>query len=223
MNIPACQFDPWVGDHYCQGYAGGPRLLILGESHYDKNSDTAPSERNFTQRLTHAYMKGCWKHAFWTNIMQVVMGCHYTEITTAQKEAFWQSVALYNYIQVMLERSGRHPPQCAWWASRPAFEAVLEALRPHALLILGVRTWNNLPCATPDSGHTDCQGPALGACELGGHTWQYVLPDGHLVLAAGIRHPAGGFAWEKWHPVVRASMTAPRCSLNLTRRRVSTP
>ena len=211
MNIPACQFNPWVGDHYCQGYAGGPRLLILGESHYDKNSDATPSERNFTQRLTHEYMQGQWKHKFWTNIMQAVMGCHYTEITPAQKETFWQSVALYNYIQVMLEGPRLCPPKWAWRASRPAFEAVLEALRPHALLILGTRTWDNLPCAAPDSGHTDYQGPAMGVRELRGHTWWYVPPDGHPVLAAGIRHPAWGFSWSRWHPVVKALLhhTAP--------------
>ena len=206
MNIPACQFNPWVGNHYDQGYAGGPRLLILGESHYDRPEDTPAIiqlERNLTCRYTREYMQGQWTHAFWTNIMQVVMGCHHTEITAAQREAFWQSVALYNYIQVMVEGPRRCPPVGAWQASRPAFEAVLEALRPHALLILG-RTWDKLPPATPNSGHTDYQGPEMGAGELRGHTWQYVLPDGHPVLAAGIRHPSGGFSWARWHPVVKA-------------------
>ena len=199
MNIPACQFNPWVGDHYDQGYAGGPRLLILGGSHYGDQLDSS-----LTCRYTRQYMQGQWRHAFWTNIMQVVIGCHHTEITTAQKEAFWQSVVLYNYIQVMVERQRRCPPAGAWQASRPAFEAVLEALRPHALLILGARLWNNLPPATPNSGHTDYQCLAMESGELDGHTWQYVLPDGHPVLAAGIYHPAGGFNWERWHPVVEA-------------------
>lgn len=199
MNIPACQFNPWVGNHYRQGYAGGPCLLILGESHYGDRP-----ERSWTQRLTREYMQGKWKHRFWTNIMQACIGCHYTDITSAQKEAFWQSVALYNYIQVALEGPRRCPPRCAWRDSRPAFEAVLEALRPNALLILGTRTWNKLLSATPDSGHAEYRGPAMGAGELGGYTWQYVLPDEHLVLAAGIRHPAGGFDWKRWHRVVRA-------------------
>ncbi len=204
MNIPACQFNPWVGSHYDQGYAGSPRLLILGESHYAKNPENEQPERDWTWRFTCAYMQGQWRHAFWTNIMQAVIGRHHTKITAAQREAFWQSVALYNYIQEVVPGPRRHIPALAWQASRPAFEAVLEALRPHALLILGVRTWDNLPPATPNSGHTDHQGPAMKAGELRGHTWQYILPDGHPVLAAGIYHPAGGFSWARWHPVVEA-------------------
>ena len=200
MDIPACQFNPWVGNRYDQGYAGGPRLLVLGESHYGDQ----PPEHNLTQRLTHEYAQGQWKHGFWTNIMQAVMGCHHTAITPAQKETFWQSVALYNYIQVMLEGPRRCPPAEAWLDSQPTFEAVLEALRPHAILILGTQTWNKLPPVTPDSGHIKCQGPAMEVGELGGYTWQYVLPDGHSILAAGIFHPAGGFDWKRWHPVVEA-------------------
>ena len=199
MNIPACQFNPWVGNRYGQGYTEGPRLLILRESHYGDQPDS-----NLTCRYTREYMQGRWTHRFWTNIMQAVMGCHHTEITTAQKEAFWQSVALYNYIQVMVEGPRRCPPAGAWQASWPAFESVLEALRPHALLILGARLWDNLPPATPNSRHTDYQGPAMEARELRGHTWQYVLPDGHPVLAAGIRHPSWGFSWARWHSVVEA-------------------
>ena len=200
MNIPAWKFNPWVGKHYSRGYVDGTRLLILGHSHYGDLP-----ERTWTQRFTYEYMQGQWTHSFWTKIMQAVIGRPYLTITPTLREVFWQSVALYNYIQVALEGPRQRPPAGVWLYSRPAFEAVLEALQPHALLILGAETWDNLPAAIPGSGHTDCKGPAMGAGELRGHTWLYVLPGGHQVLAAGTCHPSSWrFDWASVHRVVYA-------------------
>lgn len=212
-----CQFEPWVGANYCDGFAGGPRLLILGESHYRE----APPEpgRDFTRRLTCQYARSQWNHRFWTGIMQTVLGHPRAEIEQGvqippinggdpipmNRESFWQWVALYNYIQVLLPGPGHPPPPEAWPAARPAFEAVLEALEPQALLILGRRLWDHLPGPTPDSGNQEYEGPCLNAGELDGHAWVYQLPNEHRVLAAGIHHPsAPGFNWQRWHPVVCA-------------------
>ena len=89
----------------------------------------------------------------------------------------------------------------------PPLRAVLEALSPQALLILGVRLWNHLPGPTPSSGHQEYEGQPLNAGELDGHAWVYQLPNGHEVLAAGIHHPSSpGFNWEEWYPVVSAPL-----------------
>ena len=212
-QIELCQFEPWVGDNYCDGFAGGPRLLILGESHYGEG----PPERDFTQSLTCEYAEGQWTCRFWTGIMQTVLGHPRAEIEQGvdiqpinggdpipmNRESFWQWVALYNYIQVLLPDRATPPTPEECQAARLAFEAVLEALEPQALLILGRRLWNCLPGPTPGSGHQEYEGPCLNAGELDGHAWVYQLPNGHQVLAAGIHHPsAPGFRWQRWHPVV---------------------
>ena len=210
-----CQFEPWVGANYCDGFAGGPRLLILGESHYG----SGPPERNFTQRFTRQYAEGQWDDRFWTGIMQTVLGHTRAEIEQGvdilpinggpviamNRESFWQSVALYNYIQELLPGPRQAPPAPAWQAARPAFEAVLEALKPQALLVHGKRLWDHLPGPTPCSGHQEYEGPHLNAGELDKHAWVYQLPNGHKVLAAGVHHPSSpGFNWERWHCVVSA-------------------
>ena len=71
-----CQFEPWVGDNYWDGFAGGPRLLILGESHYG----SGPPDRNFTKDLTRAYAEGRWNHRFRTGIMQTVVSALFNEV-----------------------------------------------------------------------------------------------------------------------------------------------
>ena len=209
-----CQFEPWVGDNYWDGFAGGPRLLILGESHYGDG----PPDRNLTKDLTRQYAEGQWNYNFWTGIMQTVVGHTRAEIEQGVdlqsingdlaiamcRESFWHSVAFYNYIEELLPGPGQAPPAPAWRAARPAFEVVLEALEPQALLILGARLWNHLPGPTLCNGHQDYVYGPLHAGELDGHAWVYQIPNGHVV-AAGIRHPSSrGFNWEEWHPVVSA-------------------
>lgn len=220
VDIPACEFNPWVGCNYQDGFAGGPRLLILGESHYGLHN---AGNRGLTQTLTCEYAHGEWDHRFWTGIMQTVVGHTRAEtdqgvciqhinggpVIAMNRESFWRSVSFYNYIQELLPGPGQAPPAPAWQAARPAFEAVLEALEPQALLILGVRLWNNLPGPTPDSGHQDHIYGPLHAGEVNGHAWVYQLPNGHEVLAAGTYHPScPGFNWQVWHPVVTALCNA---------------
>ena len=190
-NITECQFDPWVGDNYWRGFEGRPRLLILGESHYGGD----PPDKSLTQELTREYAEGMWLHRFWTGIMQVVAGRDRTEI---DRMHFWQSVAFYNFIQEFVAGPRTRPAPEAWRFARPAFAAVLEALRPQALLVLGVCLWNNLP----NSGR---EGPTLQVGELSRKSWLYPLSESSEVLAAGINHPSSwGFRWETWHPVVAA-------------------
>ena len=194
-NIPECQFDPWVGNKYWYGFEGGPRLLILGESHY---GDGTP-DKNLTQQLTRKYAEGEWNHRFWTGTMQAVAGSDKTEI---DRMDFWQSVALYNFIQEFVGPGPRIPPSPeAWRSARPAFEAVLKTLRPQVLLVLSMRLWNNLPCFGRE-------GPTLQVGKLSCESWLYPLPESSEVLATSINHPSRFFSWKKWHPVVAASLKA---------------
>ena len=194
-NIPECQFDPWVGDNYWRGFEGGPRLLILGESHYD---DDVP-DKSLTQQLTREYAEGEWRHRFWTMTMQVVAGRDKTEI---DRMRFWQSVAFYNFIQEFVgSRPRTRPSSEAWLSGGQPFEAVLEALRPQALLVLGVALWDNLP----NSGR---EGPMLRVGELWRESYLYTLPESSEVLATSINHPSSGIRWETWHPFVAALLEA---------------
>ena len=206
-----CQFEPWIGANYWDGFAGGPRLLILGESHYGDG----PPKRDCTQRYTCQYAQGKWNHLFWTGIMQTVLGHPRAEIDQGvhingdlgivmNRESFWHSVAFYNYIQELLPGPGQAPPAPAWRAARPAFEVVLEVLEPQALLIVGRRLWDHIPGPTLCNGHQDYVYGPLYEGELDGHAWVYQIPNGHVV-AAGMHAPAArDFRWERWHPVVSA-------------------
>jgi hypothetical protein len=186
-----------VGDNYWCGFEGGPRLLILGESHYD---DDDP-DKSLTQRLTREYAEGKWRHRFWTMTMQVVAGRDKTEI---DRMRFWQSVAFYNFIQEFVGSRPRTRPSAeAWLSANHPFEAVLEALRPQALLVLGVALWDNLP----NLGGRE--GPMLRARELPPReSWVYPLPESSKVLATPINHPSSGIGWETWHPIVAALLDA---------------
>ena len=195
-NIPECQFGPWVGNSYWRGFEGGPRLLILGESHYDGDD----SDKSFTQRLTRDYAEGKLHHRFWTMTMQVVAGRDKAEI---DRMRFWQSVAFYNFIQEIVGSGPRMRPSAeAWRSARRPFEAVLNTLRPQAMLVLGKVLWDYLP----NSGR---EGPKLRVGESCRESWLYPLPEPSEVLATSINHPSSvGFSRKKWHPVVDALLKA---------------
>lgn len=195
-NILECQFDPWVGDNYWRGFEGGPRLLILGESHYDGDD----SDKSFTQRLTREYAEGQLCHRFWTTTMQVVAGRDKAEI---DRMRFWQSIAFYNFIHEIVGSGPRMRPSAeAWRSARQPFEAVLDALRPQAMLVLGKVLWDYLP----NSGR---EGPKLLVGESCRESWLYPLPESSEVLATSIYHPAAiGFSRRKWHPFVAALLEA---------------
>src|SRR4051794_18661384 len=53
--------------------------------------------RDSTITLTDQYVRGKFRHRFWTNIMQVVTGGPYWNI---DRDEFWSSVSFYNYVQM---------------------------------------------------------------------------------------------------------------------------
>jgi len=180
-------FEPWKGSEYEHSR---PRLLILGESHYGDIS----SDPDATRSLTAEYVDNKWSHRFWTNIMQVVAGAPKHEIDRSE---FWNSVALYNYVQGSAgPTAGQAPPKELWASSEQAFFSVLERLQPERVLVLSRRLWRNM----------SSQGASGAELVVGGtahETWIYDYRGG-TAIASWVPHPSYGFSWRRWHPVVAA-------------------
>ena len=179
-------FNPWVGRNYKKQV--NPRLLILGEAHYDRDGDITPQS---TIDLTREYVNG-WKHPFWTNIMQVVAGRGHDEI---DKDAFWSKVALYNYIQEIVAKTTRVGPTNEMMknAEQPFLE-VLAALKPTHVLVMCKRLWDNM-----GGGHEDK--PIRWNKDKSHETWEFPYKGG-IAKATWLKHPSSGFSWTTWHPLV---------------------
>jgi len=180
-------FEPWIGRYYRK--RPRPRILVLGESHYEASIQN----RDFTRKLTEQFVRGDWAHRFWTNISQVISGRHHTEIDRA---ATWHGIAFYNYIQVIAANRPRKAPTPQMFSdAEPAFFELLAKLRPTHVIVCGFRLWCDLP---PFGGRTGTfrQGRRV-------HPWGEYVVGGHVIRAMPICHPSTGFSAPHWNPAVR--------------------
>ncbi len=131
-------FLPWVGEKY-QANAPGPRLLILGESHYSTEEGETP---DLTRRCVSEHAARTWNHKFFTMLTQLVTGIDHWEI---DRQAFWGKVCFYNYVQRSVADSWGVAPTSADFSSDEfALRAVIESLRPTHVLACSWRLWDNL-------------------------------------------------------------------------------
>jgi hypothetical protein len=193
-------FKPWIGDDYKTGKRFGKRVMILGESHYQKRADDPPVP-GWTRRFIRYQMYGERSRAFWTHIVSAFIGHH---PVLKEKEDFWRSVAFYNYLQQSVGDGPRIPPSPTMWkdSERP-FEAVLNKHEPQVLIVLGYRLWRKLPYLEGTADEPiDCPEQP--------QTWRYPLKKGGYCLAYGIKHPSSGFTSSDWRPhILEAIRRAP--------------
>ena len=201
------KFRPWVGRQYDNnGGIFGKRVLILGASHYCGDfgsgacgrcsSDKGPLNRcwYFTEdvinEMLYRYDTGePWMQTFLC-FERAVMG---KELIQEERDAFWQSVSFYNFLQNALS-GPRCPIQTNCYAlSGKAFQEVLETLSPDRIIVWGKELYEMLP----DLNGYHCTYPVLGdKTDL----WVYPIA-GKQIPAMVVIHPSTpkGKQWDYWH------------------------
>lgn len=185
-------FKPWVGKSYLTRGLFQKRILILGESHYQWD-EHIPLTENLTIECVEEQLGGTRTHPFWTKIVASFLG---RAPSLQDKCQFWHEVAFYNYVQWNVGFGARVRPKREMWAkSEPGFIAVLGALEPECVIVLGYQLWARLPAL----GN---RGPTMeGARQT--ESWLYPRGNGDKVLAYAILHPSsGGFSGNYWHPFI---------------------
>ncbi len=202
LRLDGVAFHPWIGASYWATRERTLRLLIAGESHYDEGYARPP---RYTQDVIQSNIEARGKrHAFWTKTARVVSSDPSRYSTLDDRRLFWDAVSFYNYVQMFLPRP-RVPPEPRMWAvSHEPFQRVLQALKPHCILVLGDRLWINM---WPGAG----VGPLLNSRIVGAEgarTRLYPVGTGVHALASWIQHPSTGFKYAKWRPRVQALLEA---------------
>ena len=90
-------YDPWVGSNYWDSPFSGNRLLIVGESSYERDFKSGP-DHICVDTQTVADGKFPTKYAgFWSYIQRSLTGTQH--ISTVNQNEFWNGVALVNLVQ----------------------------------------------------------------------------------------------------------------------------
>lgn len=188
--IPGVNFQPWVGPEF-EMQNSRPRLLILGESHYD-DSEPSPDDYLFTNSVMYSLFDRNCNDQFFTNIVATCLG----EVPESEiKRRFWDSVAFYNYVQEFTPGPRQRPPYEAWARSHSAFRNVLLAIKPELILILGKQNCDRIVAADQE-GEKLQTGP-----EEFRDTWWYETGPRSRALAFHVLHPSFGYSWRKFHPL----------------------
>lgn len=137
-------FEPWVGNNYAESGLNGHKVLFLGEAHYGKEDDKIPS---FTQDIVmdHGLNQGSKK--FFTIITKLGLSKYaHDPLTQEDREAFWNSIAFYNYVQDFVSEGARVPPtEKMWLEAQEPFIRTIQELNPDLIVLLSERLKGRLP------------------------------------------------------------------------------
>lgn len=186
-------FQPWVGSGYCDSIH---RLLLVGEGHYLSQSELVYDTPTLTKEIIGRVRDGTQVLPFYTRTASTVLDVNY--LGSNERTEFWDTVAFYNYIPKVAASRARERPSAEMWASAPGpFCAVLTALRPRCVLVLGKSLWNAIRFIDGWSSRASEQ------ADLAIRIWG--SPDGHDVFATWIAHPSSfGYSRMKWSPRAKA-------------------
>lgn len=195
-------FKPWIGKNYLSLGLGGKRILVLGESHYC--TDCEKCERKvmseechaFTENIINSYVYNYSGEKYEQTFLCFERALAGKVLTQEEREALWNSLAFYNYIQIA--QTGPRQELVNSPESEPAFLEVLEELAPDAIIVWGRRLYNTLP---------DWNGLHSTLKEIDGYqadVWTYDI-DGKNIPALAVDHPSclRGKDWEFWHKVIK--------------------
>lgn len=187
-------FRPWKpsGDPRFNGL----RLLIVGESHYDEDEPPPVEEwAAFTTQIVAQYGLNAQKYQrFFGNIYTTFNddGAHWSSDKFKQ---FWNSVYFYNYVQSFVPGQSRVRPTARQFSeSAAAFLAVLDDLKPDAIVVVGQTTWDLMSDRGAKLVEQDEDG--LGSI----YRYEY---NGGSCLAGHTHHPSSiGYSADYWRPRV---------------------
>lgn len=173
------RFLPWIGKRYESGGVLGVRLLLLGESMYDRAGTLKP---DIVRKMIEDQIHGRQTRRAYTLI-------HRTVGELFNPSDFWHSVMFYNFVQSAVgDRPQHRPSATAREDSKAAMLAIVECHTPQAVLVLGKELWQWLIAL----GLVSETGAGVGKIEASS-----------APKAAYIHHPSSrGFKPEKWRETV---------------------
>ncbi len=180
-------FKPWKGKNYGQTELG--RLLIIGDSHYFLNDESASDFPEFTNDIIGDLENLNFK--IYINIGKIFNADDELEI--------WDKVAFANAIQVPFRDPYQKPTQEDFDTVEPAIQEYLNILKPDKMIVFSKRVWN-------DGLKSDINwGEHVGDIEENNKkstVWKFNYENG-FCHGIGINHASSrGFSPQNWKPLI---------------------
>lgn len=162
------KIKPWVGELYKEGF-GGLKLLIVGESNYDRNYS---ADNDYSEILIDNVQKCVFKEnvKFFTMVANLASQAIDDSLT---KKEIWNRIAFHNYIQAVLDGPKVRPDVTMWEEAQEAFQAVLHSIFPDFVIVLGKELGSYI--YLPDIEHCIINHPSSGGFSYS--DWVPVIKD----------------------------------------------
>jgi hypothetical protein len=188
-------FDPWKGCNYEQS---APRILAVGESTYfgslSSNEFHEQYERDrgdwFNKWLREKFITGEENAVYFTKLLNSLARSspETTEEKLDLRKKGLNSIAFYNYFDVILEAVGRAVPREATTTAPEKFQGVMEALRPDLAIVTSFRVRDYMK---KSSGFRFANREMIGRYEAAERTL-----GNHTALFLFLPHPRYAKLWK---------------------------
>ena len=218
-------FRPWIGKNYLSSGLEGKRILVLGESNFctdycgETDCESCGKRRRrgpvFAENIINGYVYNYSGYKYEQVYLCFERAMAGRVLTQEEREELWNSMAFYNYIQVV--PSG-HRQKWDTPESESAFLEVLKELTPDAIIVWGRRLYRTLPRWDGQYSTFDVDGNKIDTWtfDSNGETftcsivrtmidvWTYSI-DGKNIPALAIDHPScpRDKDWKFRHKVIK--------------------
>ena len=190
---------PWIGKDYESGGMFDQRVMFLGlssylpEKAYKKKTEEELNAHLQTDTCNFG-VKRTARNSFWTNIQQLGLGKPVGETSEKEREEFWHSVALYNYVPFVVADGPRKDPSDEHLKSAASeFKDVMEEHKPDRLVVMSWDVHHQLK-----KQFEEYKEVVKKLEEVDGQNFQIrsLNIGDHRCLTVRIRHPSGGLSWK---------------------------
>lgn len=156
LDLPH-RYEPWIGSIYAakrqsiiEGYALNGQLgrdHVMGESHYIRanDEDAYNDSTSLTQQVFDDWCDTDEKGGlFFKRVLSVLETDGIAGLATLRR-GYWQNYAFSNFIQFPVSDPRQHSSKEQVELAGRSFVSQLQATLPTILLVLGKRTWQELP------------------------------------------------------------------------------
>jgi hypothetical protein len=195
LRIKGVRFDPWQGLEFKSGIRNR-KILIIGEAHYGNYANGGA--KTLTQSIIrdHAIQRKVRSLRYYTMLQRLFSD---DDVWTKDGRGdFWNSVAFYNYVQVLVPDARKEPTPEQWETGITPILPVIERINPDAIVVTGLRLWAHL------AEHVTLR--PLGRKGL----FTLTLRSGRKIPVACIAHPSSSaFRYRVEAPKVDALLRRP--------------
>lgn len=197
--IDELAWRPWVGKNY--EASESPRILIVGESHYDKPDkkyefgETPQSWKDYTREIIlESCINNDWSASTYENVQRLLHGN-----SKVDRCRYWSDISYYNIVQRIMDGTKNEQPSTQDFEQGwKAFVEVVKVLKPDHCLFIGVAASNHF-----NDSMTSLKQNFDGAVRME-KVGRYVPRTARIrvddldIPITFVKHAGSYFSWQSW-------------------------